>query len=93
MVVRNGRSGWYLRVLEEGWIEAGMPVDLIERPNPEWPIARANEILHHCKTDLALTLELAEVPALAKSWVEELRERAEHLRAKGGELVGEAKSS
>jgi MOSC domain-containing protein YiiM len=22
LVVRNGRSGWYLRVLEEGWIEA-----------------------------------------------------------------------
>ena len=36
LVVRNGRSGWYLRVLEEGWIEAGMPVELIERPNPAW---------------------------------------------------------
>ena len=33
LVVRNGRSGWYLRVLEEGWIEARMPVALIERPN------------------------------------------------------------
>jgi MOSC domain-containing protein YiiM len=77
LVVRNGRSGWYLRVLEEGWIEAPMPVTLIERPNPEWPIARANRILHHCRTDLPLTLELAEVPRLAASWVEELRERAE----------------
>ncbi len=53
---------------------------LIERPNPEWPIARANEILHHRRTDLALTLELADVPGLADSWVEELRERAERLR-------------
>jgi MOSC domain-containing protein YiiM len=81
LVVRNGRSGWYLRVLEEGWIEAPMPVTLIERPNPEWSIARANRILHHCKTDLALTLELAEVPRLAASWVDELRERAERLSA------------
>jgi len=76
LVVRNGHSGWYLRVLEEGWIEARMPVELIGRPNPAWSIARANEILHHRRTDLPLTLALAEVPGLANSWVEELRERA-----------------
>jgi MOSC domain-containing protein YiiM len=76
LVVRNGRSGWYLRVLEEGWIEARMPVELMDRPNPAWSIARANEILHHHRTDLPLTLALANVPGLAASWVEELRERA-----------------
>ena len=81
LVVRNGRSGWYLRVLEEGWIEAQTPVTLIERPNPTWSIALANEILHHRRTDLQLTLELADVPRLADSWVEELQERAERLRA------------
>jgi MOSC domain-containing protein YiiM len=80
LVVRNGRSGWYLRVLEQGWIEAQMPVVLIERPNPAWSIARANEILHHRKTDLPLTLELADVPGLADSWVDELRGRAGLLR-------------
>jgi MOSC domain-containing protein YiiM len=81
LVVRNGRTGWYLRVLEQGRIEARMPLALIERPNPAWSIARANEILHHRKTDLPLALELADVPGLAESWVEELRERAERLRA------------
>jgi MOSC domain-containing protein YiiM len=80
LVVRNGRSGWYLRVLEEGWIEAEMPVVLIDRPNPAWSIARANEILHHRKTDLPLTLALADVPRLADSWVEELRDRAALIR-------------
>lgn len=85
MVIRNGRSGWYLRVLEEGHIEARMAVLLIERPNPEWSIARANRILHHQRTDLAATAELAAVPKLADSWVEELRERAQHLRALSSE--------
>lgn len=83
MVVRNGRSGWYLRVLEEGWIEAGMPVVLKERPNSAWSVARANLILHHRRTDLQLTLDLSNVPALANSWVSELRERAERLTAQG----------
>jgi MOSC domain-containing protein YiiM len=80
LVVRNGRTGWYFRVLEEGEVEAGMPVTLIDRPNPEWTVARANRILHHMKTDLAATLELADVPELAESWVDELQERAERLR-------------
>ncbi len=81
LVVRNGRSGWYLRVLEEGRIEAKMLVTLIERPNPAWSIAHANEILHHRRTDLPLILALAAVPGLAESWVDELHEIAERLRS------------
>jgi MOSC domain-containing protein YiiM len=80
MVVRNGRGGWYLRVKQEGLIEAGMPVELVERPNPGWTIATANQILHHFPTNLELTLALAEVPRLADAWVRELRERADRLR-------------
>jgi MOSC domain-containing protein YiiM len=79
--VRNGRTGWYFRVEEEGEVEAEMPVTLIDRPNPEWTVARANQILHHMKLDLAATLELSCVPELAASWVEELQERADRLRA------------
>jgi MOSC domain-containing protein YiiM len=75
-VVRNGRSGWYFRVLERGWIEAGEPVALQARPNAGWTIARAHEILHHRKTDVPLALELASLPQLSNSWVQELRERA-----------------
>ena len=81
LVVRNGRTGWYFRVEEEGEVEAGMPVTLVNRPNPEWTVARANQILHHMKMDLAATLELSYVPELAESWVGELQERAERLRA------------
>jgi MOSC domain-containing protein YiiM len=81
LVVQNGRGGWYLRVLQEGSVEAGMPVELVERRNPEWPIARANHILYHRRNDLLLTEELAAVPLLADSWVDELLERAEMLRS------------
>lgn len=80
-VVRNGRSGWYLRVLQPGWIEAGMPVALLKRLNPAWPITRAHEIMHHRKNDLTVTLELAAVPKLADSWVQELRDRAGQLNS------------
>jgi len=46
-VLTTGRTGWYLRVLIEGHVEAGMPIVLLDRPYPEWTIARVNEIIHH----------------------------------------------
>jgi MOSC domain-containing protein YiiM len=80
IVVRNGRSGWYLRVLNEGFIAAGTAVTLLERPNDDWTIARANEIMNHRQQDSSATLALANVPKLAGSWTDYLRERAELLR-------------
>ena len=80
LVVQSGRTGWYLRVIEEGRIEAGMPAKVIDRPSPDWTTARANHIMYHCPHDLTLTIELASVPRLAASWVDELRERADRLR-------------
>ena len=79
MVIANGHTGWYLRVLYEGLIESGMSVSHLLRPNPAWTVARANHILHHRKKDVGLTLELAAVPRLADAWVRELQERAERL--------------
>ena len=79
MVISNGCTGWYLRVLKEGNVESQMPVTLLHRINPDWPIARANRIMHHQRTDLDLALQLAAVPRLADSWVRELNERAEKL--------------
>jgi MOSC domain-containing protein YiiM len=87
LLVRNGRRGWYLRLREQGWIEARMPVVLIKCPNPAWSIARANEILRRRKMDLPLTLELAGVRALADSWVEEWRARRPFARAERTGIV------
>ncbi|HZL91740.1 MAG TPA: MOSC domain-containing protein [Pirellulaceae bacterium] len=69
-VIANGRSGWYLRVLTEGEIEAGLEITLVRRVHPQWTVARANEILHHRKDDLAAAEELANLPELALSWRE-----------------------
>jgi len=42
---------------------------------------------YYCRTDLPLTLELAAVPRLADSWVQELQERAEFLRSMKSEAI------
>lgn len=69
-VIATGRSGWYLRVVQEGEIEAGLDFTLIRRVHPQWTVARANEILHHRKGDLSSAQELANMPELALSWRE-----------------------
>lgn len=80
-VQQTGRTGWYFRAVREGAVEAGVPLTLIERPQPDWTVGRANEVMHHRKTDFALAAELAEVPALSASWRATLRNRAEkHVR-------------
>jgi len=38
-VQASGRVGWYLRVLEPGWIEAGDLCDLVDRPHPTHTVA------------------------------------------------------
>ena len=40
-VSQTGRTGWYCRVLEEGEIKAGMPVEFLERPQSAQTVAQA----------------------------------------------------
>jgi MOSC domain-containing protein YiiM len=41
-VVETGRTGWYMRVLEEGILKTGSEVALIDRPNPRETVAGAD---------------------------------------------------
>jgi MOSC domain-containing protein YiiM len=74
-VIANGRTGWYLRVLQEGWIDAGQPLKLIERRQPDWTVARANEVMHHRKSDVSLARELVGLPELSAAWRASMRKR------------------
>ncbi len=75
-VMDNGKSGWYLRVLAEGEIEAGMGVTLESRPVPQWTVARASDVLYHRKQDLAAAAELVALPQLSQAWREVFLGRA-----------------
>ena len=73
IIVQNHRSGWYLRVLQEGWVEAGMELKLADRPYPQWPIRRAAHVRRH-HADLPKEARLlAACPALQSEWREKLR--------------------
>ena len=44
IVRENKRSGWYVRVLREGRISVGDPIERLARPHPEWTVARTAEV-------------------------------------------------
>lgn len=68
IVRANGRSGWYLRVLEEGNVEAGQQVVLADRPHPEWPVRLVAHVMHTRAKDPEGASRLARLPALAANW-------------------------
>ena len=75
-VVRSGRTGWYLRVLETGIVERGETLILLDAPYPQWTIAAVNDVAYSRAGSAGLDAarELSLCPALAESWRSEFRD-------------------
>src|SRR5215207_10799938 len=63
-VAETGRTGWYCRVLQEGWVEPGMAIWLVDRPNPTISVARVNDFGHGRYRDVEAAQALAACPLL-----------------------------
>ena len=80
LVVRNGRCGWYCRVLKVGSISTGQTFELITRPHPDWTVRRAHHTMYgnHPNESANLDIdrsELAAIETLSESWQIELQKR------------------
>ncbi|WP_400770174.1 MOSC domain-containing protein [Methylosinus sporium] len=78
-VQTSGRTGWYYRVLREGVAEPGASLQRMERPLPDWPLSRLNELLYLRMLDRDALAQMAELAPLARSW----RELAARRLARG----------
>lgn len=67
-MVRNGRSGWYCRVAEEGTLAAGDPLSLEHREAGAWSIARLLEASYRNPPLVPELAEMARLPGLATGW-------------------------
>jgi len=75
LMERTGLTGWYCRVLKEGYAEAGAMVELLERPQPRWNVLRANAVLYGDPTSEDIN-ELLSCEVLAETWRQLLAKRA-----------------
>jgi MOSC domain-containing protein YiiM len=74
-VVQTGRSGWYLRVVEQGTIQAGMPFVLEDRPHGQWTVERVALVFYDRHPDTSDLSLLAALEELSDAWREELAGR------------------
>ncbi|WP_100012535.1 MOSC domain-containing protein [Lentibacillus sediminis] len=72
---QSGKTGWYFRVLEEGYVQPQTDLALIEQPYSRWSVAACNEVLFLNQDDLRLAHDLLECDLLAKSWKRPLKQR------------------
>ncbi len=71
-VMKNGRGGWYLRVLQPGSLAVRQPVRRIERPNPEWTVEQVFRVRYAAERDAKAIAKLVKVKELAAAWREKL---------------------
>lgn len=76
-VQASGRTGWYYRVLQEGWLCAGDTLALCERPHPQWSLARVQDVLNRRVLDADVLHALAALPELSPNWRALFEKRAE----------------
>jgi len=70
LVQASGRIGWYYRVLQPGMVEPGSMLRLLERPHPDWPVARLLDALYSATPERETLTAIAALEVLALSWRE-----------------------
>ena len=65
----SGRTGWYYRTLTPGWVRRGAEMAVVDRPHPDWPLARVIALMFARDKDRLDEWALAaKLPALADRW-------------------------
>jgi MOSC domain-containing protein YiiM len=79
-MVRNGRAGWYYRVLRTGIIAVGDAIKVHDRPNPDFPFARLVEISGRARATRSELERMIAMPGLASGWQDSARRMLGYLR-------------
>ncbi len=79
LVQQSGKTGWYYRVLETGWVAPGSDLTLLERRHPEWPLARILDVLYWKTLDAAALEALCGIEVFPASWRQLFERRLQAL--------------
>jgi MOSC domain-containing protein YiiM len=78
----SGRTGWYLRVLEPGEVQVGLPIDVIQTDPAGISVQDAHVAMLDRRMSPQRLRDVADHPALAEQWRDPLRRRLEYLAAR-----------
>ncbi|MCP4602985.1 MAG: MOSC domain-containing protein [Proteobacteria bacterium] len=68
LLQKTGRSGWYYRVFEPGFIATEDELCLEERPNPDWPLRQILHILYVDRLNTDALKKIVNLNELSDSW-------------------------
>lgn len=60
--IRTARSGWNMRVLQTGVVQAGDAIELVRRPHPRWSVLNVQRVIRGRHVSLDLLAECAQLP-------------------------------
>ena len=80
---QNGITGWYYRVLEEGVLNVGDPVTLVERMNEYLTIRNFMKIVNHQNNNVEDVKAAGQAKGLDPLWQTRLEHRVQILTNKG----------
>lgn len=78
---QGARIGWYARVLQEGYVEAGQDLKLVSRCERPWSVAHTYAVISSPEGDPNATAELAECEVLATVVRERLKRALRAMRS------------
>lgn len=67
-IQNTGYTGFYFRVLEEGWVACDAPFHLLERHPAGVTVTFANQCKYHDKNNVQALQKILAVPELSASW-------------------------
>ncbi len=71
----TGRTGWYYRVIQEGYVQEGDEMVLMERINPAWPVSRVQHFTYKDTNNMQACAEISELPGLSELFIGIFRKR------------------
>lgn len=74
---KTGFTGFYFRVLQEGYIEAGQSLQLIKRHPKNISISFVNDVKYHDKNNKQKLAKVIELEELSAGWRESFKKRLE----------------
>lgn len=67
-IQETGFSGYYLRVIKQGWVESGATVKQVRKDSSGISVEAANKLMYHDKKNFEKIRELLQVDALSTDW-------------------------
>lgn len=72
---KTGYTGYYVRVLKEGWVDKNAIIKVVERHPKQMTVEFLNQIMHHDKNNVEAIKEILSVKELSNSWRETFTKR------------------